>query len=139
MIAVIGQIFPYAETTADITVRVAPHYLPEQSDPDRGYHVWSYHVRVENGGTQGVRLLSRRWTIIDATGRTEEVAGDGVVGVQPLIAPGGAYDYVSGCPLATASGLMHGRYVMQADDGGRFMVAIPQFKLELPGPRPAVH
>ena len=139
MIAVIGQIFPYAQTTAGITVRVAPHYLPEQSDPTRGYYVWAYHVRVENGGTRDVRLLARRWTIIDGAGRTEDVAGDGVVGVQPLIAPGAAYDYVSGCPLVTPSGRMHGRYVMLADDGTRFTVAIPEFKLELPGPRPAVH
>jgi ApaG protein len=139
VIAMIGQFFPYGVTTDSITVRVAPHYLPEQSDPTRDYYVWAYHVRVENGGTRAVRLLARRWTIIDGTGRTEEVSGDGVVGVQPLIAPGGAYDYVSGCPLATASGRMHGNYVMQADDGERFMVAIPQFKLELPGPRPAVH
>ena len=139
MTAVIGQFFPYAQATADITVRVAPHYLPEQSDPDRGYFVWSYHVRVENDGLQPVRLMARRWTIIDGMGRTEEVAGDGVVGVQPLIVPGGAYDYVSGCPLATASGRMHGRYVMMSDDGERFMVDIPHFDLEQPGPRPAVH
>lgn len=135
----IGQFFPYAETTSGITVRVAPHYLPEQSDPDRNYFVWAYHVRVENGGDRPVRLMARRWTIIDGMGRTEEVAGDGVVGVQPLIAPGAAYDYVSGCPLGTASGRMHGRYVMMADDGERFTIAIPTFTLELPGPRPSVH
>lgn len=137
--SVIGQIFPYAATTGAITVRVAPHYLPEQSDPERGYHVWAYHVRVENGGLAPVRLMARRWLITDGEGRVDEVAGDGVVGVQPLIAPGGAYDYVSGCPLQTASGRMEGRYVMMDEDGERFNVTIPAFPLDLPGRRPAVH
>jgi ApaG protein len=139
MTAAIGLIFPYAETTAGLTVRVAPHFLPDQSDPARDYYVWAYHVRVENGSEAPVRLMARRWTIIDGHGRTEEVAGDGVVGVQPLIAPGGAYDYVSGCPLGTASGRMHGRYVMMAENGDRFSIAIPMFHLVVPGQRPPVH
>lgn len=132
----IRQIFPYAQTTNGITVRVAPHFLPDQSEPDRGYFVWAYHVRIENAGLAPVRLMARRWLITDSSGRTEEVEGDGVVGVQPLIAPGGAYDYVSGCPLATASGRMEGRYVMLGDDGSRFAVVIPAFDLELPGRKP---
>lgn len=133
------QFFPFAETTGGITVRVAPHYLPDQSDPARGYFVWAYHVRVENGSASPVRLMARRWMIIDGEGRTEQVEGDGVVGVQPLIAPGGAYDYVSGCPLSTPSGRMQGRYVMMGEDGVRFSVVIPAFVLELPGNRPQVH
>jgi ApaG protein len=136
--SMIGQIFPYAATTGEIVVRVAPHYLPEQSDPDRSYHVWAYHVRVENIGSVPVRLMARRWTIVDGDGHVEEVAGDGVVGVQPLIAPGGAYDYVSGCPLSTPSGRMEGRYDMLGQDGSRFSVAIPAFVLELPGRLPPV-
>lgn len=122
-----------------MTVRVAPHYLPEQSDPERDYYVWTYHVRIENGTDQPLRLMARRWIITDATGHIEEVSGDGVVGVQPLIAAGAAYDYVSGCPLGTSSGHMHGHYVMMAEDGERFLITIPQFPLEMPGPRPAVH
>lgn len=133
---VIGQIFPHAATTGSITVRVAPHYLPEQSDPVRGYYVWAYHVRVENAGLAPVRLMARCWLITDGDGRVEQVEGDGVVGVQPLIAPGGAYDYVSGCPLATASGRMEGRYIMMGEDGRRFSVTIPTFPLELPGRKP---
>ena len=133
---VIGQIFPYAETTGSITVRVAPHYLPDQSDPERDYFVWAYHVRVENGGPLPVRLMARRWLITDGDGHTEQVEGDGVVGVQPLIAPEGAYDYVSGCPLSTASGRMEGQYVMMGEDGTRFSVLIPTFALELPGRKP---
>lgn len=139
MISVIQRIFPFSHVTAGMTVRVAPHYLPEQSDPDRDYYVWTYHVRVENGTDQPVRLLARRWIITDAAGHIEEVSGDGVVGVQPLIAAGMAYDYVSGCPLGTPSGRMQGHYVMLTEDGDRFLITIPQFPLEMPGPRPAVH
>lgn len=137
--SVIGQMFPYSATTGDLVVRVAPHFLPDQSDPDRGYFVWAYHVRVENHGTGAVRLMARHWLITDGDGRVEEVAGDGVVGVQPLIAPGGAYDYVSGCPLATPHGRMEGRYKMMGEDGSRFAIDIPAFVLQLPGDRPAVH
>ena len=132
----IRQIFPYAQTTAGITVRVAPHYLPDQSDPERGYYVWAYHVRIENCGLVPVRLMARRWLITDGDGHTEQVEGDGVVGVQPQIMPGGAYDYVSGCPLSTATGRMTGQYVMMGEDGARFSAIIPAFDLELPGRKP---
>lgn len=130
---VIRQIFPYAASTGDITVRVAPRYLAEQSDPERDYFVWAYHVRVENHGPSEVQLLSRHWVITDGEGRTDEIEGDGVVGVQPRIGPGGAYDYVSGCPLPTPRGAMHGCYHMRGSGGVRFEVAIPCFQLEMPG------
>jgi ApaG protein len=136
---IMRQIFPYAETTDGITVRVAPRYLPEQSDPERHYYVWAYHVRVENHTENPVQLLARHWIITDGHGRIDEVEGDGVVGVQPLIQPGGAYDYVSGCPLPTRHGLMHGRYFMQGADGGQFCVTIPAFSLEMPDSTPSVH
>jgi ApaG protein len=126
-----AAIFPYAATTGAVTVRVAPRYLPDQSDDDRGYHVWAYQVRIENAGDAPLQLLSRHWIITDADGRAEEVTGDGVVGVQPVIGPGQAYDYVSGCPLRTASGSMVGRYTMLRH-GVRFDVAIPAFALKRP-------
>lgn len=128
---IMAAIFPYAATTGTVTVRVAPRYLPDQSDSDRGYHVWAYQVRIENAGDAPVQLLARHWVITDANGRVEDVAGDGVVGVQPLIGPGQAYDYVSGCPLRTASGMMVGAYTMM-QDGVRFDVAIPEFALARP-------
>ena len=128
---VMRHIFPYAATTGAITVRVAPRYLPDQSDPARGYHVWAYQVRIENASDAPVQLLSRYWVITDGQGRTEAVSGDGVVGVQPLIGAGEAYDYVSGCPLSTSAGSMHGHYTM-AGGGARFEVAIPAFVLETP-------
>jgi ApaG protein len=135
---VIGAIFPYAATTGAITVRVAPRYLADQSDPARGYHVWAYQVRIENAAEAPVQLLSRHWIITDGHGRIEEVAGDGVVGVQPVIGPGQAYDYVSGCPLATPTGTMHGHYTL-VSAGARFDVAIPAFALEMPGVRRHLH
>lgn len=138
----IDQIFPYAATTDAITVRVAPRYLDDRSDAARGYHVWAYQVRIENAGDVSVQLLSRTWLIMDGNGREEEVSGDGVVGVQPVIGPGQAYDYVSGCPLPTDSGSMMGHYTMATVGtlgGNRFDVMIPAFALELPGTARKLH
>ena len=126
--------FPYAETTAGITVRVAPRYLDEQSNPESGEWAWSYHIRVENGSTYDVQLLSRHWIITDGDGRVEHVRGEGVVGDQPVIVPGGSYDYVSGCPLPTSSGTMTGTFTMAAREA-LFEVAIPLFSLDTPGAR----
>ncbi len=86
-------------------------------------------MRIENGSARTVQLLSREWTIIDSRGARHEVQGEGVVGEQPLIAPGASFDYVSGCPLATPTGAMVGRYFMVGEDGTRFDVAIPRFAL----------
>ncbi len=130
--------FPYAETTAGVTVRVNPSYLPDQSDPESARFVWAYHIRIENGSKRDVQLIARHWIITDARGRTEEVQGEGVVGDQPLIAPGGAYDYVSGCPLQTPSGTMHGSYAMAAE-GDLFEVAIPLFSLDSPHARTSLN
>ncbi len=130
--------FPYAATTLGVTVRVNPSYLPDQSDPEDARFVWAYHVRIENGSDRDVQLIARHWIITDARGRTEEVQGEGVVGDQPLIAPGGAYDYVSGCPLATPSGTMHGSYAMAAA-GDLFEVAIPLFSLDSPHARTSLN
>ena len=126
--------FPYAETTAGITVRVAPRYLDEQSNPGSGEWAWSYHIRVENGSTYDVQLLSRHWIITDGDGRVDHVRGEGVVGDQPVIVPGGSYDYVSGCPLPTSSGTMTGTFTMAAREA-LFEVAIPLFSLDTPGAR----
>ena len=128
---VMGLIFPYAATTRDVTVRVAPRYLPDQSDPDAPRHVWSYHVRIENGGSEAVQLRSRRWLITDGAGRCESIEGPGVIGEQPVIEPGMAFDYVSGVPLATRSGTMDGAYYMTGASGG-FDVDIPAFVLTVP-------
>ena len=125
-------LFPHSATTGDVTVRVSVSFLPEQSEPGKGRWFWAYHVRIENGGRRPVQLISREWTIVDGRGGRHEVAGEGVVGEQPVIDPGEAFDYVSGCPLNTPSGFMEGRYHMVAADGRGFAVAIPRFPLTAP-------
>ncbi|WP_419825637.1 Co2+/Mg2+ efflux protein ApaG [Sphingomonas sp.] len=125
-------LFPHEATTRGVTVRVSVSYMPEQSLPARGRWFWAYHIRIENGATGAVQLLTRHWDITDGRGHVQEVDGDGVVGDQPIIEPGDSYDYVSGCPLATPTGAMEGRYGM-VDAGGRgFDVAIPRFPLLAP-------
>ena len=124
--------FPYMETTRGLTVRVAVSFLPEQSEPDKGRWFWSYHVRIENEGQMAAQLMTRRWVISDGRGAKSIVEGDGVVGEQPVIMPGAAYDYVSGCPLTTPTGSMQGSYGMIGEDGSSFDIAIPQFALTAP-------
>jgi len=131
----VEQFFPYAETTRAVTVRVAPNFLDDQSDPDNGQYVWAYHIRIENGGDQPVQLISRHWIITDARGRVQEVRGLGVVGAQPELAPGQSFDYVSGCPLSTPSGTMRGSFQMVAEAGWPFEVAVPLFSLDSPHAR----
>lgn len=123
--------FTQEKTTKGITVRVAPRFLPEQSEPRESRFVWSYHIRVENHSDTEVQLLRRHWIITDGHGQINEVEGEGVVGEQPHIPPGGSFDYISGCPLPTPSGTMTGSYQMQGPDG-LFAVAIPQFSLHRP-------
>ncbi len=86
-------LFPHAATTGAVPVRVSVSFLPEQSEPHKGRSFWAYHIRVENEGRQAVQLLSREWTIVDGRGGRHEVAGDGVVGEQPVIEPGASFDY----------------------------------------------
>ncbi len=125
----------YSLTTHDIRVTVKPVYLEEQSSPEDGQYVWAYQVRIENLGEETVRLRNRYWSITDAHGRTQEVRGPGVVGEQPLLRPGDSFEYTSGCPLPTPSGVMVGSYEMEASNGERFEVAIPAFSLDSPHQR----
>lgn len=125
-------LFSQEEITRDIVVRVSVSYLPEQSEPDRGRWFWAYHIRIENQSHQAVQLLTRHWIITDGRGSRHSVEGEGVVGEQPMIAPGASYDYVSGCPLATPTGSMQGSYHMIGADGMEFDVAIPKFTLLAP-------
>lgn len=118
--------------TRGIVVRVSVSYLPEQSEPQRGRWFWAYHIRIENAGPVTVQLLTRRWIITDGRGARHSVEGEGVVGEQPMIEPGGSFDYVSGCPLSTPTGHMQGSYHMVAEDGSAFDVAIPKFALVAP-------
>lgn len=126
------QFFPHAATTDGVTVRVSVSYLPEQSEPQRGRWFWAYHIRIENDSPGAVQLLTRHWVITDGRGARHSVEGEGVVGEQPLIAPGASFDYVSGCPLQTPNGAMQGSYRMIAEDGAQFDAAIPKFALLAP-------
>ena len=126
------EFFPHSAITRDITVRVSVSFLPEQSEPAKGRWFWAYHIRIENDGDQAVQLMSREWSISDGRGTRHEVRGEGVVGEQPVLEPGGSFDYVSGCPLTTPTGAMEGRYFMIAEDGATFPVEIPRFPLIAP-------
>ncbi|MFM7344473.1 MAG: Co2+/Mg2+ efflux protein ApaG [Tagaea sp.] len=122
----------YSATTRDIKVTVKPVFLEDQSSPAENHYVWAYHVRIENLGARTVRLRARHWKITDAFGRLQEVKGAGVVGEQPLLEPGQSFEYTSGTPLGTPSGIMSGTYMMETADGARFDVAIPAFSLDSP-------
>ena len=125
----LAMMFPNVAVTRGIAVRVAVSFLAEQSDPTADRWFWSYHVRIENGSDKAVQLLSRSWSIVDGRGTVHEVHGEGVVGEMPLIAPNASFDYVSGCPLDTPSGVMSGSYRMVDEDGSAFEVDIPRFQL----------
>lgn len=129
----------YEQETRGIRVSVTPSYMESHSDPDDGRFVWSYTVRIDNYSPDVVCLKTRYWRIIDAEGLTEEVAGDGVVGEQPVIRPGEGFEYTSGAPLPTPSGVMMGAYHMETDGGERFDVAIPAFSLDSPHETRQVH
>jgi len=122
----------YRCTTRDIEVEVEPFFLPDRSDPDESHFVWGYRVTIVNNSPMRVQLLERYWRITDGLGRVEEVRGEGVVGEQPELNPGDSYQYTSGCPLRTPSGIMLGTYTMETESGERFEVDIPAFSLDLP-------
>lgn len=122
----------YTETTRGITVTVQPVYLDDQSSPAEGHYVWAYRVRIVNNGDATVQLRRRHWKITDALGRMQEVQGDGVVGEQPVLQPGQSYEYTSGTPLPTPSGIMMGTYQMESDGGETFDIRIPAFSLDSP-------
>ena len=126
------ELFQHAATTHDVTVRVSVNYLPEQSRPEAGKWFWVYHIRIENNSGETIQLATRHWRITDARGMVNHVDGDGVVGEQPLLAPGESHDYVSGCPLDTPHGSMEGFYTFHAEDGSPREVRIPFFPLAAP-------
>jgi ApaG protein len=129
----------YELETKLIRVAVRPAYLDDQSSPEDDRYVWSYTVTIENRGAEPVQLLSRYWNIVDGAGRMQEIRGAGVVGAQPVIAPGESFQYTSGCPLETASGTMSGRYQMMSASGESFEAEIPAFLLESPYERRQIH
>ncbi len=123
-------------------VDVVPCYLPEQSDPAQGLYVFSYTITIANVGQISAQLISRTWNVNDANGHTERVKGLGVVGQQPLIKPGQAFEYTSGTRLRTPTGTMHGSFFCVAEDGERFETDVPMFVLDAlsaVGGKPTLH
>lgn len=111
-------------------------FIDERSKPESGQYFWAYRVVIENQSAELVQLVSRYWHITDGNGRVEEVNGSGVVGEQPILKPGDSFEYTSGCPLDTASGIMVGHYQMKKQDGTMIKIAIPAFSLDLPDHHP---
>jgi ApaG protein len=129
----------YEETTRNIRIAVEPAFLDDQSEPGENRYLWSYRVTIENKGSETVQLLTRHWRITDSRGRVREVRGNGVIGEQPVIAPGKSYEYTSGAPLETPSGFMGGSYRMKSTTGEAFDVGIPTFVLESPYEQRRIH
>jgi ApaG protein len=119
-------------TTRNIQVRVEAEYDPGRSNPQHQQWFFLYTVQITNEGAETVRLISRHWIITDAMGHVEEVRGPGVVGEQPILAPGQSFRYTSGCPLTTPFGSMHGTYQMVTKGGAQFDVEIAPFTLTEP-------
>jgi ApaG protein len=118
--------------TNNVRVEVESQYAPEHSQPFQSQWFFYYTVRITNEGVKTVQLLSRHWIITDATGQIEEVKGPGVVGEQPVLTTGESFQYTSGCPLKTSTGVMRGTYQMVTEGGDRFDVEIAPFALHEP-------
>jgi ApaG protein len=126
---------PYTANTRGIAVSVEPTYLETRSSPDTSQYFWAYRVIIENQGLETVHLLSRHWMISNARGELTEVKGPGVVGEQPVLKPGESFEYTSGAPLDTPTGMMGGAYQMESESGERFDIEIPTFSLDRPNQR----
>jgi ApaG protein len=120
----------FAQTTDDITVKVIPQFLQQESEPDSGRYAWSYTVVVENSSEESVQILKRSWKIVDSNGFIQEVSGPGVVGQTPTIRPGESYEYTSMASLLTGSGMMLGAYEVCSKSGKKFSVEVPAFSLD---------
>ncbi len=118
--------------TEGVRVTVRARYSAEHSDPGQSQWFFLYTIRIQNEGDETVQLTDRHWYIVDGSGRTEEVQGPGVVGNQPILEPGQAFEYTSGCPLTTPFGSMSGTYRMQRSNGTVFEAEVGLFELREP-------
>jgi len=122
----------YSETTRSIVITVSPTFIANESFPNTGHYTWSYHIEIQNEGKERVQLINRYWNVADANGQVNEVRGEGVVGVQPVLNPGEGFEYTSFVPIPTPFGMMSGTYEMLRTDGTMFNAVIPAFSLESP-------
>jgi ApaG protein len=120
----------YRAVTRNIEVVVTPRFVADRSSPENNYFFWAYTISITNKGDDAVQLKTRHWRITDAHGRQQEVRGAGVVGEEPVLKAGEAFEYTSGVPLQTPSGFMTGTYGMVAVSGEHFDVNIPAFSLD---------
>ena len=118
--------------TDDIRVEVLSRFSPENSQPLQYAWVFQYTIRITNLGAASAQLISRHWIITDALDHVEEIKGPGVVGQQPLLAPGESFKYSSWCPLKTPTGFMRGTYQMVREGGASFDIEIAPFGLKAP-------
>jgi ApaG protein len=118
--------------TRGIRVQVESFYDRERSSPQENYYFFAYQVRISNQGPETAQLISREWFITDGNGDTQRVQGPGVVGEQPVLGPGEAFEYTSFCPLSTPVGSMRGSYRMLLESGESFEAEVSTFPLELP-------
>jgi ApaG protein len=119
-------------TTHDIRVEAQSFYVPERSSERENYYFFSYRIRISNLGSETAQILAREWVITDGNGQVQRVVGPGVVGEQPVLAPGASFEYTSFCPLSTPVGSMHGAYRMVSSAGERFDADIAPFTLAVP-------
>jgi ApaG protein len=119
-------------TTRNIKVQVKSQYDPSRSNPNQNEWFFLYTVRITNEGSDTVQLMSRHWVITDGMGKVQEVRGPGVVGNQPMLAPGESFEYTSGCPLTVPFGSMQGTYQMVNDREEQFDIEIAPFVLMEP-------
>lgn len=129
---IMDVMFMSEATTRGIRVSVLSEYAPDRSRPHQQQWFFLYTITITNGGADTVQLLSRHWIITDGSGHVEEVKGPGVVGQQPILGPGQAFTYTSGCPLGTPFGTMQGTYQMMSRSGETFDVTIAPFTLSEP-------
>jgi len=129
----------YQAVTRNIAVTVSPRFMPERSSSEESRYFWAYTIEIRNGGDRTVQLKTRHWVITDGVGQKQEVRGAGVVGEEPMLEPGAAFEYTSGVPLPTPSGFMAGTYGMVTLDGERFDIEIPAFSLDSPHARRTIN
>lgn len=129
----------YRAVTRAIQVTVTPRFLAERSSVEDDRYFWAYTIEIVNLGPETVQLKNRHWKITDGRGQMQEVRGPGVVGEQPVLPPGGRFEYTSGVPLTTPAGVMVGTYEMVTDSGERFDIAVPAFSLDSPHGTRVIH
>ena len=129
----------YSKITRDVKVTVKPYFLEDQSSPNDNHYVWAYKIHIENHSENQLKLNHRTWTIIDGNGEVLQIQGVGVVGETPVINPGETYEYTSGTPLKTTSGIMQGYYSMTVKGGDHLKIDIPTFSLDSPYEKKKIH